>query len=51
MQAGTTAAAGYSYKQASRKLLVLTRDAQVPEVPKGVIVQPAYLWLLSPESK
>lgn len=39
------------YTQASRKLLVLTRDARVPEVPKGVIVQPAHLWLLSPESK
>jgi predicted AAA+ superfamily ATPase len=38
------------YKQAARRLLVLTRDARLPEVPKGVIVQPAYLWLLSPES-
>lgn len=38
------------HKQASRKLLVLTPDARVPEVPKGVIVQPAYRWLLSPET-
>jgi len=40
--------AGGLYKHATRRLLVPTRDSRVPEVSKGVIVQPAYLWLLSP---
>jgi predicted AAA+ superfamily ATPase len=40
--------AGDLFKQATRKLLVLNRDAWEPEVPRGVIVQPAWRWLLSP---
>jgi len=38
--------AGALYKKAARRLLVLNRDMRLPEVPEGVIVQPAYLWLL-----
>jgi predicted AAA+ superfamily ATPase len=39
--------AGDLYKQATRRLLVLNRDVREPEVPRGVIVQPAWLWMLS----
>jgi predicted AAA+ superfamily ATPase len=38
--------AGSLYRRATRRLLILTRDMRLPEVPEGVIVQPAYLWLL-----
>lgn len=34
------------YPKATRRLLTLTRDAMPDDVPKNVIVQPAYEWLL-----
>ncbi len=37
-----------TYPRASCRLLVLTRD-QVPAAPPGVVVQPAYQWLLETE--
>ena len=35
-----------TYPKATRRLLTLTRDAMPGDVPEGVIVQPAYEWLL-----
>ncbi len=35
-----------THPRATRRLLTLTRDAMPNEVPKNVIVQPAYEWLL-----
>jgi predicted AAA+ superfamily ATPase len=35
------------YPKATRRLLTLTRDAMPDDVPKGVVVQSAYEWLLS----
>lgn len=35
------------YPKATRRLLTLTRDAMPNEVPKHVVVQPAYEWLLT----
>jgi len=37
------------HPKATRRLLTLTRDAMAGNVPRRVIVQPAYEWLLSPE--
>ena len=34
------------YPKAIRRLLTLTRDAMPDDVPKNIIVQPAYEWLL-----
>jgi hypothetical protein len=35
-----------TYPKATRRLLTLTRDAMPDVVPRNVIVQPAYEWLL-----
>jgi len=40
--------AGRLFPMASRRLLTLTRDGMPAEVPPGIVVQPAYEWLLSP---
>jgi uncharacterized protein len=39
--------AGSIYPTAPRRLLTLTRDGAPAEVPPGIIVQPAYEWMLS----
>ena len=39
--------AGAIYPEAKRRLLTLTADAMPPRVPAGVIVQPAYEWMLA----
>ncbi|MCZ7640439.1 MAG: hypothetical protein M5U12_32915 [Verrucomicrobia bacterium] len=38
--------AAKTHPKATRRLLTLTRDAMPGDVPKDVIVQPAYEWLL-----
>lgn len=43
------AEAGMSHPTAIRRILTLTSDGMPSEAPAGVIVQPAYEWLLSPE--
>ncbi len=40
--------AAREYPKATRRLLTLTRDAMPTQAPPGVIVQPAYEWLLMP---
>ncbi len=35
------------YPKATRRLLTLTRDSMPTDVPKNVVVQPAYEWLLT----
>lgn len=35
------------YPEAIRRLLTLTRDTMPGDVPEGVVVQPAYEWLLA----
>lgn len=40
--------AGREHPGAKRRLLVLTRDALPPEVPRGVVAQAAHEWLLEP---
>lgn len=35
------------YPKATRRLLTITRDAMPGDVPKNVVVQPAYEWLLT----
>ena len=42
------AGAGRMFPRAGRRLLTLTRDGAPPEAPPGVIVQPAYEWMLAP---
>ena len=43
--------AGQAFPSAARRLLMLTHDQAPREIPDGVILQPAYEWLLSsPES-
>jgi uncharacterized protein len=42
-------AAARAYPKATRRLLTLTRDALPTEVPKHVVVQTAYEWLLTGE--
>jgi predicted AAA+ superfamily ATPase len=37
------------YPKATRRLLTLTRDAMPGNVPRQVVVQPAYEWLLIPD--
>lgn len=39
--------AGEMFPKARRRLLVLTRDGVPRQVPAGVVVQPAYEWLLA----
>jgi predicted AAA+ superfamily ATPase len=39
--------AGRLYPKAARRLLTLTQDAMPADVPAGVVVQPAYEWLLA----
>jgi uncharacterized protein len=39
-------AAGEFHPGACKRLLILTRDGAPSEVPQGVVVQPAYEWLL-----
>ena len=39
--------AGNLYPQASQRLLTLTRDGAPPELPPGVVVNPAYEWMLA----
>jgi hypothetical protein len=39
------------YPKATRRLLTLTRDAMPDDVPKNVIVQPAYEWLLGERAR
>jgi predicted AAA+ superfamily ATPase len=39
--------AAHEYPRAERRLLALTRDAMPAQAPSGVIVQPAYEWLLA----
>ncbi len=53
--AGTTerelralAEAAKRYPQATRRLLTLTRDGLPASVPRGVLAQPAYEWMLAP---
>ena len=41
------AAAGARFPGASQRLLTLTRDGAPPEQPAGIVVQPAYEWMLS----
>ena len=36
-----------AFPRATRRLLTLTRDAMPADVPKGIVVQPAYEWLLT----
>jgi hypothetical protein len=36
-----------TYPKATRRLLTMTRDAMPGDVPQGVIVQPAYEWMLT----
>ncbi len=38
--------AALEYPKATKRLLILTRDAMPSEVPPKVVVQPAYEWLL-----
>lgn len=38
--------AAHDYPKATKRLLTLTRDAMPTQAPPGVIVQPAYEWLL-----
>lgn len=38
--------AGTFYPDATRRLLTLTRDGAPAKTPAGIIVQPAYEWLL-----
>jgi hypothetical protein len=40
--------AAREYPKATKRLLTLTRDAMPMQAPSGVIVQPAYEWLLMP---
>jgi len=40
-------AAGEMYPSARQRLLTLTRDGAPSEVPAGVVVQPAYEWMLT----
>jgi hypothetical protein len=42
------AEAGEIYPGAGRRLLTLTRDGAPAEAPAGIIVQPAYEWMLRP---
>lgn len=44
-------AAGEIYPGARKRLLTLTRDGVPPEVPSGVLVQPAYEWMLTEVSQ
>jgi len=39
--------AGRLYPKATRRLLTLTQDAMPSAVPDGVVVQPAYEWMLA----
>jgi predicted AAA+ superfamily ATPase len=39
--------AGSLYPKATKRLLTLTRDGLPPQIPPGIIAQPAYEWLLS----
>ena len=39
--------AGRLYPKAVRRLLTLTQDSMPAQVPAGVVVQPAYEWMLS----
>jgi len=41
-------AAGAAHPGARQRLLTLTRDGAPTEVPSGVVVQPAYEWMLTP---
>jgi hypothetical protein len=41
------AEAGQIYPGARLRLLTLTRDGAPAEVPSGILVQPAYEWLLA----
>ena len=41
------AEAGALFPEAGRRLLTLTRDGAPPEMPRGVLVQPAYEWMLT----
>ena len=43
--------AGTRHAKATRRLLTVTRDTLVSRSPKGIIVQPAYEWLLCGSSK
>jgi hypothetical protein len=43
--------AGTLHVKATRRLLTVTRDTLVSRSPKGIIVQPAYEWLLCGSSK
>lgn len=40
--------AGQQFPNAARQLLTLTLDSLPPEIPPGVVAQPAYVWLLAP---
>lgn len=40
-------AAGKQYPKASRLLLTMTRDVAPVEVPDGILIQPAYEWILN----
>lgn len=41
--------AGAGYPRATRRLLTLNRETNLPSVPAGTIVQPAYEWMLAPD--
>ncbi|MCI0587414.1 MAG: ATP-binding protein [Planctomycetes bacterium] len=43
--------AAAEYPRAARRLLTLTRDPAAPKAPRGVVVQPAYEWVLSGEGE
>jgi predicted AAA+ superfamily ATPase len=42
--------AGETYPRAKRRLLTLTRDGAPSDVPPGIVVQPAYEWMLAEPS-
>ena len=41
------AAAGRSYRKATKRLLTLTQDALPAAAPRDVVAEPAYVWMLS----
>src|SRR4029077_1825369 len=43
--------AGELFPSAGKRLLTLTRDGAPREVPAGIVVQPAYEWLLARDAE
>ena len=41
-------AAGRQYPKATQRLLILTRDLVPADAPRGILIQPAYEWMLAP---